>query len=233
MERRKFVNTGLVATAVLFLPSWLKATSKKDLPNVLILGDSISIGYTPFVKKILEEKAHVYRPLNEKGDNENCQGTINGVKYIDHWIGKTKWDIIHFNFGLHDLKRVDPITGRNSKRPKDPLQSNPKQYKRNIREIVEKLIKTNATLIFATTTPYPDYLTGAIRDPGLSKKYNKIAIKVMKRNKILINDLYNFVLPRMKELQLPNNVHFNQKGSEELGKRVVDIICNQLKINKL
>ena len=229
MERRKFVQTSLIAASVLFSPSWLKAAFKKDLPKVLILGDSISIGYTPFVKKIIADKAYVYRPLNEKEGNENCQGTINGVKHIDRWIGKTKWDVIHFNFGLHDLKRVDPTTGGNSKNPKDPLQSNLSQYKKNISEIVKKLKKTNAKLIFATTTPYPDSLTGAIRDPGLSKKYNRVAIKVMKRNKIIINDLYSFILPRMKELQLPNNVHFNTKGKKALGKRVADIISTQLK----
>ena len=229
MERRKFIKANLGLTPLLFLPNWLHGALSKDLPNVLILGDSISIGYTPFVKEYLKGIANVYRPVFENGNNENCQGTTHGLKHIDRWIKSKKWDIIHFNFGLHDLKHVDPITGKNSSKKGDPYQANLKQYKRNLSVIVEKLINTNATLIFATTTPYPDDLKTAIRDAGLSKKYNRVALKVMKKNKIMINDLYSFVLPRMQELQLPKNVHFTKKGSEELGIRVADIIRNRLK----
>ncbi len=231
MERRKFIKANLVLTSLMFLPNWLKATFSINLPNVLILGDSISIGYTPYLKEQLKGIANVYRPIFKNGKNENCQGTTNGLLHIDHWIGSRKWDIIHFNFGLHDLKHVDPITGKNSKKKEDPHQANRKQYKRNLFVIVEKLKNTKATLIFATTTPYPDDLKTAIRDEGLSKKYNKVALKVMKKNKIMINDLYSFVLPRMQDLQIPNNVHFTKKGSEELGKRVADIILTSLNIN--
>lgn len=229
MERRKFIKGNLALTSLLFLPNWLKAALIKDVPNVLILGDSISIGYTPFVKEYLKGIANVYRPVFENGSYENCQGTTNGLLHIDRWIGSRHWDIIHFNFGLHDLKHVDPVTGKNSRKKGDPYQANLKQYKRNLSVIVEKLINSKATLIFATTTPYPDDLKTAIRDAGLSKKYNRVALKVMKKNKIMINDLYSFVLPRMQELQLPENVHFTKKGSEELGIRVADIIRNRLK----
>jgi acyl-CoA thioesterase-1 len=230
MERRKFIKGNLLVTSLLFLPNWLKAAISKDVPNVLILGDSISIGYTPFVQQQLEGIASVYRPVFENGNNENCQGTTHGLKHIDRWIGTKKWDVIHFNFGLHDLKHVDAITGKNSANKEDPYQANLKQYKKNLTVIVDKLKMTNALLIFATTTPYPDDLKVAIRDPGLSEKYNKIALRVMKKNKIMINDLYSFVLPRMQELQIPKNVHFTKKGSEALGIRVADIIRYRLKI---
>ena len=228
MVRRKFLNVNLVATTLLFLPNWLKASLSLKLPNVLLLGDSISIGYTPYVQEQLSGIASVYRPVFENGNNENCQGTTNGLIHIDRWIGKKQWDVIHFNFGLHDLKHVDPVTGKNSTNKDDPYQANRKQYKRNLSVIVEKLKKTKALLIFATTTPYPDKLDAAIRDPGFSEKYNDVALKVIKKNKIIINDLYSFVLPRMQELQLPKNVHFTKKGSQELGKKVAAIIRNNL-----
>ena len=95
MKRRNFIKTSLVTTSALLLPNWMKAMSKTDLPNVLILGDSISIGYTPFVKKYLGGIANVYRPMFENGKNENCQGTTYGVQNINRWIGTKKWDIIH------------------------------------------------------------------------------------------------------------------------------------------
>ena len=107
----------------------------------MILGDSISIGYTPYVKQQLKGMANLYRTVFENGKNENCQGTTNGLMHIDRWIGNKQWDIIHFNFGLHDLKHVDPITGKNSKKKEDPYQVNPKQYKKNLTALVEKLKK--------------------------------------------------------------------------------------------
>ncbi len=232
MKRRNFIKTSLVTTSVLLLPTWMRAMSKTDLPNVLILGDSISIGYTPFVKKYLSGMANVYRPMFENGKNENCQGTTYGIQNIDRWIGIKKWDIIHFNFGLHDLKHIDPVTGKNSSNPEDPYQADRKQYKKNLSEIVKKLKNTDAILIFATTTPYPDNLKGSMRDPGLSKKYNKVALKVMKKNKLLINDLYGFVLPKMEELQISQNVHFTETGSEAIGNEVAQFIRNQLNNSK-
>lgn len=232
MKRRNFIKTSLVTTSVLLLPNWMSAMSKTYFPNVLILGDSISIGYTPFVKKYLSGIANVHRPMFENGKNENCQGTTYGLQNIDRWIGTKKWDIIHFNFGLHDLKHIDPVTGKNSSNPEDPYQADRKQYKKNLSEIVKKLKNTDTILIFATTTPYPDNLKGSMRDPGLSKKYNKVALKVMKRNKLLINDLYGFVLPKMEELQIPQNVHFSETGSEAIGNEVAQFIRNQLNNSK-
>ena len=232
MKRRDFIKTGFATTSVLLLPNWMSAMSKTDNPNVLILGDSISIGYTPFVQKDLSGIANVSRPLFENGKNENCQGTTYGIQNIDRWIGTKKLDLIHFNFGLHDIKHVDPVTGKNSNNPKHPYQADLKQYKKNLKEIVKKLKDTGAIIVFATTTPYPDNLKGSMRDPGLSKKYNKVALKVMKKNKILIDDLYGFVLPRMEELQIPMNVHFTEAGSEAIGNEVAQFIRNQLNNSK-
>lgn len=231
MERRNFIKTNLIASTALILPIMTKASPLKDLPNVLILGDSISMGYTPFVKEALNSVANVSRPLQVNGKYENCQGTTNGVKNIDRWIGSTQWDMIHFNFGLHDLKHVDPITGKNSNKNDDPVQSNLKQYKKNLKQIVDRLIETDAKLIFATTTPYPENPSGPLREFGLSEKYNKKAMRIMRKNRIMINDLYSFVFPRMEELQIKQNVHFTKSGSKILGEQVANIIRKQLLMN--
>lgn len=223
-SRRKFLKTSLLVTPLFAFPQIIFGKSGKELINVLIIGDSISIGYTPFVKQWLHTKANVVRPMLENGNAENCSGTTKGVENIDRWIGDTEWDIIHFNFGLHDLKQVDPVTGQNSTDPNHPQQADLKQYKKNLTEIVKKLKATGAKLIFATTTPYPDETNGPLRKPGMSEKYNRVAIKIMNKNDIEINDLYAFMLPRMKELQLPNNVHFTPEGSNAMALKVVERI---------
>lgn len=231
MNRRYFIKNSSGLTVAIFLPINMLANLTKDLPQVLILGDSISMGYTPFVIEDLQKIANVSRPMNKKGGYENCQGTNNGVKNIDRWLGSTNWEIIHFNFGLHDLKHVDPVTGKNSNKKEDPLQANLKQYKKNLKQIVKRLKNTQAKLIFATTTPYPTNPTGPLRDPGMSDEFNKVALKIMKKNNIEINDLHEYVLPRMKEMQIEQNVHFKKSGSKILGKLVANKIQVALEEN--
>jgi acyl-CoA thioesterase-1 len=224
MERRKFIKGSLLLYPAIAFPGLVFSGSNQNLPNILIIGDSISIGYTPFVREMLKSKANILRPMLADGKPENCSGTTKGVENIDRWIGDTKWKVIHFNFGLHDIKHVDPATGEGSNNPKHPLQADLKQYKKNLEIIVEKLKATGAKLIFATTSPYPDKVEGPLRDPGMPVKYNQAAIKIMNKNNVIINDLYAFMLPRMNELQLPKNVHFTEEGSKALADKVVERI---------
>jgi lysophospholipase L1-like esterase len=197
---------------------------KENLPQVLIIGDSISMGYTPVLQGMLYGKVDITRPPNSGGGWINCEGTKRGVEMIDEWLALGDFDVIHFNFGLHDLKHVQPDSGRNSNDPSHPQQSNLKQYDANLRLIVAKLKATGAKLIFATTTPYPDNPGGPLRRANQPLKYNKVALKIMKENGIDVNDLHGFTLPRMDELLLPNNVHFRPEANLELAKKVAKSI---------
>ncbi len=204
-------------------------TPDAKLPNVLILGDSISIGYTLEVRKLLAGKANVYRPLNKSGNGpENCSGTTAGVQSIDRWIGDTKWAVIHFNWGLHDMKHVKKDGGKPSADPADPVQATVEQYTRNLEEIVKKLKATGAKLIFAATTPVTPGTTNPLREPESPGKYNEAASKIMKANGIKVNDLYAFVLPQVEKLQLPKNVHFTSEGSKALAEQVAKAIEAEL-----
>ena len=199
-------------------------------PRVLILGDSISIGYTPIVQELMQDEAIVLRPMTDAGRPENCEGTTKGVEAIDRWlqIDGGRWDVIHFNFGLHDLKRVDPDTRQNSDDPTHPRQAEPEAYERNLRAMVAQLKATGAALVFATTTPVPE---GGVRphrdvdDPG---RYNAIAQRVMREHGIAVNDLYALVLPRLEEIQQPVNVHFTAEGSRLMAEAVAAAIRARL-----
>lgn len=68
-----------------------------NLPKVLLIGDSISSGYYKSVAKALEGKAVVAK------SSDNGESTAVGVKEIDGWLGDTKWDVIHFNWGVWDM----------------------------------------------------------------------------------------------------------------------------------
>lgn len=178
------------------------------LPRVLLIGDSISIGYTEPVRTLLAGKANVHRISGNAGPSSN------GVFLIDSWLGKGKWDVIHFNFGLHDLKRLDD--GKHQV----PVDS----YERYLRLIVERLKRTGARLIWASTTPVPDAKVSPPRVTGDVPVFNSVAALVMKQNGVVTNDLYGFALTRLAEIQQPANVHFTPSGSDMLAKEVAAAI---------
>ena len=205
--------------AVLTGKTWTGEFKPTPLPQVLIIGDSISIGYFKPLQEKLKDIAIV---IHNEG---NAQHTAYGLKKLDQWLDDTKWDVIHFNFGLHDLKYIDE-QGKNTSVETGKQQIPIDQYVQNLDEIVKRLKKTGAKLIFATTTPVPDGTK--IRVKGEAAIYNRVAIKVMKKHGVAINDLYSFALPRLKEIQRQSNVHFYPKGSEQLAEQCAKSIIKAL-----
>ena len=135
--------------------------------------------------------------------------------------------VIHFNFGLHDLKYMGP-NGENLVEPDEGKQQvSIEDYEANLRSIVKRLKETKATLIWRNTTPVPPGAKGRV--VGDSEKYNKVAQRVMKENGIAIQDMYGFVHPQMDKIMLKANVHFTPAGSRELAKTVVEAISPALK----
>jgi acyl-CoA thioesterase-1 len=182
------------------------------LPRVLLIGDSISIGYTLPTRKLLAGKANVYRIGENGGPSDN------GTKKIKKWLGEGKWDVIHFNFGLHDIKL-------GSGKHQVPID----EYEKNLRELVKTMKGTGAKLIWASTTPVPEGKTNPPRKNEDVIAYNKVAKKIIDENGVAINDLYAFALPQLDKIQLKVNVHFNDKGSELLAERVAAAIETALK----
>lgn len=196
-------------------PAMAKVEDVPGLPRVLLIGDSISIGYTVPVREMLKGKANVHRPL------ANCGPTSSGVANIEKWLGDGKWDVIHFNWGLHDLKYLGP-QGQNLADPaaKDSHQQVPiDAYEANLRKLVARLQKTKATLIWRSTTPVPEGAKGRV--VGDSAKYNAVAKKIMDEHGIAIDDQYTFALKQLKKIQLPANVHFSKAGSAVLAGQAV------------
>ncbi len=175
------------------------------LPRVLLIGDSISIGYTLPVRALLKSKANLHRiPINGGA-------TEVGLANMKSWLGDGKWDVIHFNFGLHDAKFSSETTQRASR----------EQYAENLRKLVAQMKATGAKLIFATTTPVPKggVLTPTRKFDSITER-NKVAVKVMQDNGVAIDDLYAVVLPVMEKVGRPNDVHFQPEGYELLAKAV-------------
>ena len=195
-------------------------TDAPGLPRVLLIGDSISIGYTLDTRAMLKGKANLHRIPTNGGH------TAKGLAEIDKWLGDGKWDVIHFNWGLHDLKYVVPGKGKLAMPPEGKRVEKVEKYAANMGELVKRMRKTGAKLIFATTTPVPEGCGGRVA--GDAKIYNTAAVKVMNSRDVPVNDLHSFVLPKLKTLQRPANVHFLPAGSKALATQVAANILKAL-----
>ena len=200
-------------------PALAPVADVPGLPRVLLLGDSISIGYMLPVRTRLAGKANVHRPA------ENCGETARGLKSLDQWLCDGKWDVIHFNFGLHDVKYLDE-KGALVAPDKGRQVASVEQYEKNLRELAARLRLTGAKLIFATTTPVPAGSAGRIEHDEV--RYNAAAVRVMKENGVAIDDLHAFVAARQGKIQLPKNVHFTPDGYVQLANAVAASIAPAL-----
>lgn len=200
-------------------PAFAKITDDPKLPRVLLIGDSISIGYTLDTRKLLEGKANLHRIPTNGGP------TTNGVANIDAWLGDGKWDVIHFNWGLHDLKYVDEKK-QNTDPDKGRVQVPLDEYEKNLRQLVTRMKKTGATLIWCSTTPVP--AGSPARVEGDERKYNEAAAKIMKEQGVVVDDLCEFARPQLAKIQLPMNVHFSGEGSKVLAGKVAESILSAL-----
>ena len=180
--------------------AWDFVKDDPKLPRVLLIGDSISRGYTLDVRRDLAGKANVHRAP------ANCGATTQGVKKLDAWLGEDKWDVIHFNFGIHD-RNLPPET-----------------YAANLEQIIATLQKTGAKLLWARTTPPASADNAEHFSPEQCTTVNRIADEIMNRHGIPIDDLCSPIQPRLAEFQNPNNVHFNDAGYKFLAGKVSDEI---------
>lgn len=200
-----------------------------NLPNVLLIGDSISNAYTVDVRKQLKGKADVFRiPSNGKN-------SAFGAQNIDKWLEANKWDAIHFNWGLWDICYRNPKAKTQGHRDKvnGKITATPEEYKKEMTGLVATLKKSGAKLIWCTTTPVPDNELG--RKKGDEIKYNKIAQEIMEKNDIAINDLHSHAMKKLEQIQKKGSkrkggdVHFTPEGSAYLAEKVASEILSNLK----
>ena len=190
----------------------------KPLPKIVLVGDSIRMGYAPLVAKNLGGKAIVVSPAPNGEDSGNV------LRNLDEWVIKEQPDIVHINAGLHDLKLKDGSY-------QVPLAA----YEKNLKTILDRIRKeTKANIIFATTTPIIDDLhaqrkAGFDRFEADVRKYNAAAMSVMKQAGVPINDLHNLVESRGREKLIGGDgTHYTPEGYAVLASAVTDNILRNL-----
>lgn len=221
---RFLLSAILLATAVSVFAQQPPAQPKTELPKILLLGDSIRLGYAPLVARQLAGIAEVISPKENGGDSAAT------LMLLDQWLGDVKPAIVHFNCGLHDLK----VSKNNNN-----FQVRPDAYERNLKAIVERLRKSgkeSPRLVFAATTPIIDDRHAARkgdfdRFDADVKAYNEHAAKIMNELDIPVNDLERIVRDGDPAKLLGNDgTHYTAAGYERLAEAVADCLKRQLKL---
>ena len=193
----------------------------KNLPHALIIGDSISIGYTLPTRALLKGKVNLHRIPTNGGP------TTKGIAEIEKWLGKKKWDLVHFNWGLHDLKYMGKDgTNLVPKEKGGVVQVPLAEYEKNLEKLVIRMKKSAKQLVWRNTTPIPP--GSKARYVGDSVKYNQAAARIMKKHGIPTLDLFTPSKKNMKDWMRKADVHYYAHGSKALAELVAKDILNRL-----
>ncbi|MBC8040369.1 MAG: SGNH/GDSL hydrolase family protein [Opitutaceae bacterium] len=196
------------------------------MKQVVLVGDSIRLGYEPFVKAALQDVAEVWGP------EQNCGHSLDCLKLAHLWCDHRQPDLIHFNCGLHDIRTR--FYGEPAGRTLVPLD----HYRAHLFALVEAMrTRTRAQLIWASTTPVIDEV--AHRDHARWRdfdrhhadvlRYNEAAREVMISSGVEINDLHAAVMARdPATLQNGDGVHYTAEGSLHLASLVARAIVTRL-----
>jgi len=189
------------------------------MKQIILIGDSIRLGYQDVVRRELGAYANVWTP------DENGRDSRNVLAHLDEWLIARQPDLAHINCGLHDLKREFGATTHQV--PRD-------EYALNVRQILTRAQReTRARIIWATTTPVNQAWHHANKEFDRFEAdivaYNETANAIARELGVVINDLNAVIPPAGRDaLLLPDGVHFQPAGYERLGKTVAEFIRRYL-----
>ena len=192
------------------------------MKKIILIGDSIRMGYDKYVKEALAGTCEVYYP------DENCRFAEYVLRYAHEWKENLNWptdaDLVHWNAGLWDALELfgdEPLTTLD--------------YYEHVLKRIDKRLRflfPNAKLVFATSTAvveemaHPDFF----RHNEVIKKYNETAIRALSDTDTVINDLWSITESAPKSAH-SDWVHYHtDEGTELVGGKVLSVICSELKI---
>jgi lysophospholipase L1-like esterase len=195
------------------------------MPSIVLIGDSIRMGYQATVIQQLAGTAEVWAPETNGGH------AVNVLMHLHLWVKHRQPDLVHINCGLHDL-RTDHFGGGE---PLVPLPIYATYVERILRYI---RAHTRATVVWATTTPVIDAAAKAAhtkwndfdRYDADVVAYNGVATAICQRLGVPVDDLYAVVAARgAATMQMGDGVHYTPEGSGILGEAVATCIRSHLR----
>jgi lysophospholipase L1-like esterase len=209
-----FANIGLAAEPTVkrenieWTQIWVPDLHKTDLPRVLLVGDSICQGYYDGVAKDLQGKAYAAKLATSASLGDPA--LLEQMKYL---LSNYKFDVIHFNNGLHGFDYTE------------------QEYQRDILKLLAmfKEEAPNAKLIWATSTPMrnPANLQEIKPENERVVARNKIAVAIAAQQGIPVDNLYALVVDH-PEYWIDDGTHFKPEGQAVQAKQVAKHILEAL-----
>ncbi|MBR3805308.1 MAG: SGNH/GDSL hydrolase family protein [Clostridia bacterium] len=192
------------------------------MKKVILIGDSIRMGYDKYVKEALDGVAEVWYP------DDNCQYAENVLRFVYEWIEKSGFgadvDLIHWNAGLWDCLELfgdEPLTTID-------------YYKNAIGRIYKRIrmVCPNAKIVFATSTSVNEAMARPefFRHNSVIKEYNEAAVEVLSGTDTVINDLWSLSCAFPDSYHSDSVHYYTPEGTEHLGGKVLSVICRELGI---
>lgn len=178
----------------------------KDLPRVLLIGDSICNGYQSGVRKRLEGKMNV-----SYWASSLCVSSPRYIRMLDYYLDEAKYDIIHFNNGLHSLKTQD-----------DAYEAG---LKAALAHIGRK--QPEARIVWCSSTPLKSgEKTGKVR------ALNAIGAREAARLGLAVNDLFSLLDPLDRESNWLDMYHHRPNVCEKSAAQVAATVISENNKNR-
>ena len=190
-----------------WINSWCDETANADLPRVLLVGDSVTLGYQDKVRQRLKGVCYVDFIATSYAIDAKFYNEL-----IYKFAADSDYGLIHFNHGLHG-QHISKRT-----------------YKSRLQKLAEKLSK-NATIVLATSTIV--YEEGNIRLDRLwtkkLKERNDAVREISKRYGYAVDDLYSVSVNVSTDSRSIDGTHYTDAGYEIFAAAVAESISANLK----
>ena len=189
------------------------------MKKVLLLGDSIRMGYQNDVKEILSGEYEVICP---EDNGRFAAYTLWQANQMFKW--NPDIELVHFNNGYWDMNIEAPTT-----EAIHPVE----EYVSFLRRIVTLCRQCGAKVVFATTVPILE--AGAAGDnTGVEgtinysnewvKEYNAAAVETMKALDVPVNDLYALCMEDDRRYKCEDLLHLSAEGSRRCAEQVAQYV---------
>ncbi len=188
-----------------WIHSWCDDTGRNDIPRVLLIGDSITNGYQAKVRELLKDKCQVdYIATSYAVD---C---LFFNQLITDFAADSKYDIIHFNHGLHGMHMTTPV------------------YEAAMDILASRLVMNSRVIFVTSTKTYKPGTQEPTDHNPLVMERNEAVCRLAEKYHARVNDLYTLSDAMLPTYYSQDGTHFADSGYAVLAKAVSNTILEAL-----
>ena len=197
------------------------------MKKVLLLGDSIRMGYQYQLKELLKDECKV---IFSADNGRFASYTLWQANQMFKEYGR--FDLVHWNNGYWDMNVEAPMTEAMT-----PID----EYLHFLRRIIALCRQNADKIIFATTPPVlekgsamDNTDTGCYisYDNDWVRSYNSAAKALMSAEKIPVNDIYEIAVKGENYYKCPDKLHLTEEGYMLCAKQAAKMIRKELSLTE-